>query len=145
MRLNLVILLGLSTALLAIAPAASDAGTPAAPNPLSVHVLDLQTGQPSPGVRVDLEQRSASGWQPLGSAVTDAQGRIRALVPESRLGSWRAGEYRVVFRTGEFYARKNQSTFFPEIPVVFRVDSASQHYHVPLLLSPFGFSTYRGN
>lgn len=117
----------------------------ASPNPLSVHVLDLQTGQPSPGVRVELEQRSGAGWQPLGSAVTDAQGRIRALVPEQRLSSWSAGEYRVVFRTGEFYARQNQSTFFPEIPVVFKVDSASQHYHVPLLLSPYGFSTYRGN
>lgn len=121
---------------------ASAAGSP---NPLSVHVLDLQTGQPSPGVTVDLEQRSGAGWQPLGSAVTDAQGRIRALVPAQRLATWGAGEYRVVFRTGEFYARQNQSTFFPEIPVVFKVDSASQHYHVPLLLSPFGFSTYRGN
>ncbi len=128
--------------LLAFASAASAAGST---NPLSVHVLDLQTGQPSPGVTVDLEQRSGSGWQPLGSAVTDAQGRIRALVPQQRLANWGAGEYRVVFRTGEFYARQNQSTFFPEIPVVFKVDSGAQHYHVPLLLSPFGFSTYRGN
>ncbi|WP_302175045.1 hydroxyisourate hydrolase [uncultured Hydrogenophaga sp.] len=125
--------------------AGASLATAASPNPLSVHVLDLQTGQPSPGVRVELEQRSGAGWQPLGSGVTDAQGRIRALVPEQRLSGWSAGEYRVVFRTGEFYARQNQSTFFPEIPVVFKVDSASQHYHVPLLLSPYGFSTYRGN
>lgn len=117
-----------------------------APNPLSVHVLDLQTGQPSPGIRVDLERRLASGdWAPLGSAVTDAQGRVRALVPPQALDGWSAGDYRVVFRTGEFYARQQQRSFFPEIPVVFRVDSAQQHYHVPLLLSPFGFSTYRGN
>lgn len=117
-----------------------------APNPLSVHVLDLQTGQPSPGIRVDLERRGAGGdWQPLGHATTDAQGRIRALVPAAELGRWTAGDYRVVFRTGEFYARQQQASFFPEIPVVFRVESAQQHYHVPLLLSPFGFSTYRGN
>lgn len=115
-------------------------------NPLSVHVLDLQTGQPSPGIRVDLERRAATGnWQPLGSGTTDEQGRIRALVPAAALDQWAAGDYRVVFRTGEFYARQQQSSFFPEIPVVFRVDSARQHYHVPLLLSPFGFSTYRGN
>lgn len=142
MNLRPLASLFVASLLIAGASAASAAGTP---NPLSVHVLDLQTGQPSPGVTVDLEQRSATGWQRLGSAVTDAQGRIRALVPEQRLASWSAGEYRVVFRTGEFYAGQNQSTFFPEIPVVFKVDSASQHYHVPLLLSPFGFSTYRGN
>lgn len=117
-----------------------------APNPLSVHVLDLQTGQPSPGIRVDLERRGAAGdWQPLGNGTTDEQGRIRALVPATALNQWAAGDYRVVFRTGEFYARQRQPSFFPEIPVVFRVDSAQQHYHVPLLLSPFGFSTYRGN
>lgn len=115
-------------------------------NPLSVHVLDLQTGQPSPGIQVDLERRAASGnWQPLGSGTTDEQGRIRALVPATALKEWAAGDYRVVFRTGEFYARQKQPSFFPEIPVVFRVESAKQHYHVPLLLSPFGFSTYRGN
>ncbi len=115
-------------------------------NPLSVHVLDLQTGQPSPGMRVDLERRLPSGsWQPLGSEVTDAQGRVRALVPANAVAQWAAGDYRVVFRTGEFYARQKQATFFPEIPVVFHVDSAQQHYHVPLLLSPYGYSTYRGN
>ncbi|MCZ8077086.1 MAG: hydroxyisourate hydrolase [Paucibacter sp.] len=115
-------------------------------NPLSVHVLNLQTGQPSPGIRVDLERRiDATHWQPLGSGTTDEQGRVRALVPASELPKWSAGEYRVVFRTGEFYARQQQASFFPEIPVVIRVDSAQQHYHVPLLLSPYGFSSYRGN
>lgn len=130
---------------------ASLAGLPGAvhaadPNPLSVHVLNLQTGLPSPGIKVDLERRvDAGSWQSLGSGVTDEQGRIRALVPTAELEKWTAGDYRVVFRTGEFYAKQKQASFFPEIPVVIRVDSAKQHYHVPLLLSPFGFSTYRGN
>lgn len=117
-----------------------------AQNPLSVHVLDLQTGQPSPGIQVDLERRGDRGeWLPLGSGVTDAQGRIRALVPAAALSQWTAGDYRVIFRTGDFYAKQRLSSFFPEIPVVFRVERAQQHYHVPLLLSPYGFSTYRGN
>lgn len=115
-------------------------------NPLSVHVLDLQTGQPSPGIRVDLERKLAPGnWEAIGSATTDEQGRVRALVPASAIGQWAAGEYRVIFRTGAFYARAKQPTFFPEIPVVFQVQDAQQHYHIPLLLSPFGYSTYRGN
>lgn len=115
----------------------------AADNPLSVHILDLQTSQPTAGVGVDLEQRTASGWRPMASGVTDHNGRIRALFPEGQ--SLVSGEYRVVFRTGEHYARVRQSTFFPEIPVPFKVESAAQHYHIPLLLSPYGYSTYRGN
>ena len=127
-------------ALLALAPLLSQA---AGANPLSVHVLDLQTGQPSPGITVALERKKGTAWEPLGTAVTDAQGRVREFFPAD--ASWAAGDYRVVFRTGEFYARQQQPTFFPEIPVIFRVVDEKAHYHVPLLLSPFGFSTYRGN
>jgi len=112
-------------------------------NPLSVHVLDLQSGQPSPGVTVDLERQSAAGWEKLGSAITDGQGRVREFFPAS--ARWERGDYRVVFRTGMFYAQQKQTTFFPEIPVIFRVEDTQQHYHIPLLLSPFGYSTYRGN
>lgn len=115
-------------------------------NPLSVHVLDLQTGKPTPGIRVDLERKGAPGnWEAIGSAMTDEQGRVRSLVPASAISQWAAGEYRVIFRTGEFYARTKQPTFFSEIPVVFQVQDARQHYHIPLLLSPFGYSAYRGN
>lgn len=132
----------ISTLVIGLAPLAHAAGV----NPISVHVLDLQTGQPSPGIRVDLERRLPSGdWSAIGSARTDDQGRVRALVPETARAKWAAGDYRVVFRTGEFYASRQQASFFPEIPVVFRIEDAQQHYHVPLLLSPFGFSTYRGN
>ncbi len=133
-------LVGLYVAVFALIASASE------PNPLSVHVLDLQTGKPSPGIRVDLERKLAAGnWEAIGSALTDEQGRVRALVPASAMSQWVAGEYRVIFRTGEFYARTKQPTFFPEIPVVIQVQDTHQHYHVPLLLSPFGYSTYRGN
>lgn len=118
-------------------------GAAAAANPLSVHVLDLQTGQPGAGVAVTLEQRAGQQWRELASGVTDANGRIAALYPQG--DTIAAGEYRIVFQTGALYARKGQASFFPRIPVEFVVDAPTQHYHVPLLLSPFGYSTYRGN
>ena len=115
----------------------------AADNRLSVHILDLQSGQPTSGVAVTLEQRDAQGWRALGSAVTDAQGRVRALYPAGK--PMQSGAYRIVFKTGEHYARLRQPTFFDQIPVEFKVDNTAQHYHIPLLLSPYGYSTYRGN
>lgn len=115
----------------------------AAPNPLSVHVLDLQSGQPTEGIRVTLEQRDGERWRALANGVTNAQGRIAALYPEGKTVT--EGDYRIVFETGEHYAKQGQKSFFPRIPVEFKMDAAAQHYHVPLLLSPFGYSTYRGN
>ncbi|MEG0881002.1 MAG: hydroxyisourate hydrolase [Janthinobacterium sp.] len=115
----------------------------AAANPLSVHILDLQSGQPTAGVTVTLEQKQGTDWKQLSSAVTNAQGRIAAMYPAGT--PMQAGDYRIVFQTGEHYARLKQETFFPEIPVQFHVGKTDQHYHIPLLLSPFGFSTYRGN
>lgn len=128
---------------LALALAAAHALAAAAPNPLSVHVLDLQSGQATEGIRVTLEQRSGEQWRALAGGVTNAQGRIAALYPEGQPVA--AGHYRIVFETGEHFARQGKPTFFPRIPVEFKMDAAAQHYHIPLLLSPFGYSTYRGN
>ena len=115
----------------------------AAENPLSVHILDLQSGQPSAGVGVVLEARDGQQWRTIGQAVTDAQGRVRALYPASK--ALTGGAYRIVFKTGDHYARLGQPTFFDQIPVEFKVENTAQHYHIPLLLSPYGYSTYRGN
>jgi len=115
----------------------------AADNPLSVHILDLQSGKPTAGVAVSLEQRDGQAWRTLGNAVTDEQGRVRALYPAGK--PIVKGVYRIVFNTGEHYARLRQPTFFEQIPVEFKVDDTAQHYHIPLLLSPYGYSTYRGN
>lgn len=127
----------------AFAAVTTTAVAAAAPNPISVHVLDLQSGQPTAGIRVTLEQRNGDGWRALAAGVTNAQGRIPALHPDGK--PIVAGDYRIVFETGEHYARQRQDTFFPRIPVEFRVAEPTQHYHIPLLLSPFGYSTYRGN
>lgn len=123
--------------------AATSLAASAAQNPLSVHVLDQQSGQPGAGIQVTLEQRKGTEWMQLASGVTNEQGRVPALYPEGK--AMAAGDYRIVFRTGEHFARKGQPTFFPRIPVEFTVDAPAQHYHIPLLLSPFGYSTYRGN
>ncbi|PYY89570.1 hydroxyisourate hydrolase [Pseudomonas sp. TKO26] len=115
----------------------------AAGNPLSVHVLNLENGLPSPGVKVTLEQHVGQEWKALSEGVTNEQGRISELFPTGQ--ALTAGEYRVVFKTGDYFKQAKRDTFFPEIPVIFEVKQTEQHYHIPLLLSPYGFSTYRGS
>jgi len=132
-----------SVVALALAGGCLTATATAADNPLSVHILDLQSGQPTSGVAVTLEQRDGPQWRTLGSAVTDGQGRVRALYPAGK--PLAAGAYRIVFKTGEHYAKLRQPTFFEQIPVEFKVENTAQHYHIPLLLCPYGYSTSRGN
>jgi 5-hydroxyisourate hydrolase len=115
----------------------------AAGNPLSVHVLNLENGLPSPGINVTLERHVGQDWQPLAQGTTNEQGRIAELFPANK--PFEAGEDRVVFKTGEYFEKTKHETFFPEIPVIFKVKQTDQHYHIPLLLSPYGFSTYRGS
>jgi len=124
-------------------PALGFAAGTAAGNPLSVHVLNLQDGLPSPDVDVVLEKQDGAQWRPLNSGITNAQGRVPALYPEGR--KLEAGTYRVTFKTGKWFTSRQSVTFFPEIPVIFSVDGSVAHYHIPLLLSPYGYSTYRGN
>jgi 5-hydroxyisourate hydrolase len=104
---------------------------------LSTHVLDTSLGRPAAGVRVALE--SASGAA-LGAGVTDADGRISAFGAE-RLA---AGRYRLRFDTGAYFASLGTEHFYPEVTVQFVVEG-DDHVHVPLLLSPYGYSTYRGS
>ncbi|CAO95213.1 hydroxyisourate hydrolase [Erwinia tasmaniensis] len=134
--LAMVGLLGCSLPVLA-------ASTEAAKNPLSVHVLNLQTGVPTAGVAVELEQQQKQGWVKLASGITDKNGRIAELYPAGQ--SMATGHYKVVFKTGDYFKQQQQPTFFPEIPVIFQVEKSGEHYHIPLLLSQYGYSTYRGN
>lgn len=104
---------------------------------LSTHVLDAVLGAPAPGVPVRLEQRGPDGWTLLAERVTGADGRIADLST-----GLAAGSYRLVFDTGSYLGPE---AFYPEVVITFRVSGAGQHYHVPLLLSPYAYSTYRGS
>ena len=102
---------------------------------LSTHVLDTGEGRAAAGVNVTLERSLDGGWQFAGEGVTDESGRIAALGV-----ALASGIYRLTFATGDA-----GNTFFPEVHVIVDIDDSEGHYHVPLLLSPFGYTTYRGS
>lgn len=111
---------------------------------ITTHVLDTARGRPAEGVPVLLEVREAADrWRALGSGRTDRDGRLRDLLPPGH--PLAAGQYRLTFDTAVYFSAQGASSFYPSVAVVFAVRDASEHYHVPLLLSPFGYSTYRGS
>jgi 5-hydroxyisourate hydrolase len=108
------------------------------PATISTHVLDATAGAPATAVQVLLERHGADGqWRAAGQGTTDADGRLR--FP----GAVLAGRYRLTFATGDYFAARGAASFYPEVTVTFTVSAG--HYHVPLLLSPFAYSTYRGS
>lgn len=109
---------------------------------LSTHVLDTAAGRPAHGVSVRCEVQDGDGWRLLTRGRTDRDGRISDLVPR---GSLSAGIHRISFATGEWAAANAMASFYPEVAVVFEVADPEEHHHVPLLLSPYGYSTYRGS
>jgi 2-oxo-4-hydroxy-4-carboxy-5-ureidoimidazoline decarboxylase len=113
-------------------------------SPITTHVLDTARGYPAEGVGVVLERREPGGrWIELGRGKTDANGRIAALLPAD--AALAAGVYRLTFATEPYFANIGVRGFYPEIQISFQIDHPHEHYHVPLLLSPYGFSTYRGS
>ncbi|MCC7536769.1 MAG: hydroxyisourate hydrolase [Deltaproteobacteria bacterium] len=112
-------------------------------SPITTHVLDLALGRPAAAVPVRLETRGLDGWTLVGSGQTDDDGRIRNLLPDST--TLAAGtHYRLTFDTGAYFAGQSRESFYPEVVVTFVVRDP-KHHHVPVLLSPFGYSTYRGS
>ena len=107
---------------------------------ISTHVLDTALGRPAAGVPVTLGREDGT---PLGAGATDADGRLRDLVPAGE--SLGPGVYRLRFDVGAYFAAAGREAFYPEVTVVFRLGERAEHYHVPLLLSPFGYATYRGS
>jgi 5-hydroxyisourate hydrolase len=113
------------------------------PSPLTTHVLDLRLGRPAAGVAVQLERMDAGGgWHKLATAVTNDDGRVADLLPE---GALKAGVHRLTFDVGSYFLAQQVEYFYPQVSVEFVVTDLSRHHHVPLLVSPFGYSTYRGS
>ena len=109
---------------------------------ISTHVLDITRGRPAANLPISIEKKEGAAYTLQNSGKTDADGRIRDLVPEGKLTT---GTYRITFDTGAYFDALGVEGFYPEATIVFTVRDAESHYHVPLLLSPFGYSTYRGS
>jgi 5-hydroxyisourate hydrolase len=111
---------------------------------ISTHILDTSLGRPASGVNVLLESADTKGnWTQLSQGTTDNDGRIAAML---KLGTeLTAGDYRLRFATGDYFRGLGITVFYPEVVVHVRLDTAGGRFHLPLLLSPFGYSTYRGS
>jgi 5-hydroxyisourate hydrolase len=113
-------------------------------SPITTHVLDIARGRPAQGIAVTLEiARAPDHWTELARGTTDDFGRIAHFEPP--LAPLEPAVYRLRFATGAYFALLKVVAFYPEVCVIVRIDDPAQHYHVPLLLSPFGYSTYRGS
>ncbi len=113
-------------------------------SPITTHVLDTANGSPAEGIKITLEQQIEDGsWLEKATGVTNSVGRIMDLLAEDDLLD--SGLYRMVFVTASYFQKQGVSYFYPEIEVKFMLQNPNQHYHIPLLLSPFGYSTYRGS
>jgi 5-hydroxyisourate hydrolase len=123
---------------------------------LSTHVLDATTGRPAAGVRVRLERADEDGWAPAGEGTTGPDGRLRLSGDphdprdlrdpgDPAAGGGEPGVYRLTFASGAYFQARGSATFYPEVSITFEMTERAEHYHVPLLLSPFAYSTYRGS
>ncbi len=110
---------------------------------ITTHILDISKGRPAAGVQILLEYRSEPGdWQSISRGATDVDGRLKTLYPAGQ--ALTPGVYRLTFDTGSYFESQGTAAFYPEVVVVFETMPGERHYHVPLLLSAFGYSTYRG-
>ena len=111
-------------------------------SPITTHILDTSRGRPAEGVAIRLEQLQGGAFEEVGSGTTNADGRVTDLMAA---GTLVAGTFRIHFEIAPYYAKLGQKSFYPAVSIDFIVDATDEHYHVPLLLNPFGFSTYRGS
>ena len=106
---------------------------------ISTHILDTSLGQPAQGVSVQLLKKNGESWTQLASETTNTDGRI------SFQAAAEPGTYQLLFGVGDYFRSKKSDGFFESAPVIFNITNTGRKYHVPLLLSPFGYSTYRGS
>ena len=111
-------------------------------SPITTHVLDISRGTPAVGISVQLDVWDGKDqWRRLGAGLTDTNGRLNDLMAGKILES---GRYRLTFATGAYYGSLSIATLYPQVTVEFEITAPGEHFHIPLLLSPFGYSTYRG-
>ena len=108
---------------------------------VTTHVLDATAGRPAVGIVVTLEHLSGAAWRPVATGTTDDDGRVADLGP----ADLEPGVYRVTFAVAPWFADRGQPAFYPEVVIPFTLADPAAHYHVPLLLSPYAYSTYRGS
>ena len=108
---------------------------------ITSHVLDTSLGKPAAAISITLERANGQDWTAIGQGVTDDDGRVANLAGETAM----AGEYRITFEVANYFAMQSMNAFYPRVRIEFSIADPNQHYHVPLLLNPFGYSTYRGS
>ncbi|XP_077987223.1 5-hydroxyisourate hydrolase-like [Glandiceps talaboti] len=126
-------------------PSTEPSNMPGQENPLTTHVLDTAIGRPAANLEINLQYQASDGqWQEVstGCTKTDADGRCPGLLTQEH---FKPGIYKISFETGAYHKAQGVQGFYPYVAVVFEIHDPSQHYHVPLLLSPFGYTTYRGS
>jgi len=111
-------------------------------SPITTHVLDTASGRPAAGIAVTLEIQAGAGWNPVGRGTTDADGRAGNLIADGKII---AATYRLRFDTEAYFHAQKSRTFYPFVEISFAVTNADERYHVPLLLGPYGYTTYRGS
>ncbi|MFN0247420.1 MAG: hydroxyisourate hydrolase [Kofleriaceae bacterium] len=109
---------------------------------ITTHVLDTALGIPGKNIAIELERQDTAGWLLVGGGITDSDGRLRTLTPP---GPVQPATYRIRFQIAPYFETHGTKGFFPLVEIQFTVVDGDAHYHVPLLLSPFGYSTYRGS
>jgi 5-hydroxyisourate hydrolase len=109
---------------------------------ITSHILDTSVGKPAPGVPVMLEQKVSANWKKIAQGVTNEDGRVTNLLDKEKI--LESGIYRLIFETAAYFSNQNKKSFYPRITIEFEIFDLS-HCHVPLLLNPFGYSTYRGS
>ncbi|MBI2428402.1 MAG: hydroxyisourate hydrolase [Ignavibacteriales bacterium] len=113
-------------------------------SPITTHVLDTTRGIPAEGIAVSLQfQSPANDWKKIASGKTNSDGRVHNLLPESHV--LQTGIYRLTFETGKYFQSNKVPAFYPYVQIVFEITETNRSYHVPLLLNPYGYSTYRGS
>lgn len=112
-------------------------------SPITTHVLDTTLGKPAHGIEVTLEISESGAWRTLGVGKTNSDGRVADLLAHDYI--LQKGIYRITFATSSYFHACGAVGFYPSVPIIFEIHDGEQHYHVPLLLNPFGYSTYRGS